>query len=185
MRLALVAIAAAIINVTFVSQATAQKTIAKPGQTISVTATIERIDAARRFVVLRNEDESEVGVFAPEEFARFNELRVGDTVTITYYDSVVYRLRRPGAPRPRVSEEVAAIESKSPLPGATFSHQITETVTVEAVNVDTSTITVTGLDGRTASRHVDDASELAGVKPGDHIDITYTEALLATGTNSF
>jgi len=119
-------------------------------------------------------------VFAPPEFTRLNELRTGDTVTITYYESIVYRFRRPGSPRPTVSEEVAAVESKSALPGATFSHQLTETVTVKAVDRDVPSITVIGRDGRTVSRHVDNSSDLAGVNPGDHIDITYTEALLAT-----
>jgi hypothetical protein len=133
---------------------------------------------------LRNDDGSEVGVFAPPEFARLNELRIGDIVTITYYDSVVDRWRRPGSPRPPASEEVAAVENKSPLPGATFSHQLTERVTVQAVNPDTSSITVVGREGRAVTRRVDQVADLAGVKPGDQIDITYTEALLATVTRA-
>src|SRR5262245_52275261 len=108
--------------------AIAQKTITRSGETITATATVQQIDLARRYVVLRGDDGAEIGVFAPPEFVRLNEIRVGDAVTITYYESIVYRIHRPGTPRPPVSEEVTAVESKSALPGATFSHQVTERV---------------------------------------------------------
>jgi hypothetical protein len=45
-------------------------------------------------------------------------------------------------------------------------------------------ITVVGRDGRTISRHVHNPSDLEGVKKGDHIDITYTNALLASVTRA-
>ena len=179
-------IGAAIIAVaSLTSPAAAQKTVTEAGATVSVTAAIREIDAAKQYVVLRSdEDGSDVGLFAPPEFARFNELRVGDRVTITYYESIVYRLRRPGSPRSPVSEEVAEAESKSALPGATYSHQLTESVTVKAVDPDHSSITVIGRDGRAVVRRVNDISNLEGIKPGDRIDITYTEALLAAVTRA-
>ena len=166
------------------SPLTAQTTVVTPGQIVTATATIGRIDLPTRFVALRGDDGSELGIFVPPDFTRLNELRVGDTVTITYYESIVYRLRRRGAPKPPVSEEVAASESTASLPGATLSHQLTERVTVKAVDRDAPSITVTDQHGRTVSRHVEHASDLDGVKPGDHIDITYTEAVLATVTRA-
>ena len=41
-----------------------------------------------------------------------------------------------------------------------------------------SVITVTTADGRTMSRRVDDRKNLEGVKAGDRIEITYTQALV-------
>jgi len=165
---------------TITSTVIAQKTGDGAGSTETATATIRRIDRTTRFVVLRGDDGSETGVFAPPEFKRFNELRVGDVVTITYYESVVSQLRRPRARKPSVSEEISATESTSALPGLTLSHQQTERVTVKAVDRDASSITVTNRHGRTVSRHVERLSDLDGVKRGDHVDITYTEAVLAT-----
>jgi len=169
---------------TITSPVIAQTTVVGAGRAETSTATIRRIDPTARFVVLRGDDGSEMGVFAPPEFTRLNELRVGDVVTITYYESVVSQLRRPRARKPSVSEEVTATESTSALPGVTLSHQQTERVTVNAVDRDASSITVTNRDGRTVSRHVERLSDLDGVKPGDHIDITYTEAVLATVTRA-
>ena len=165
-------------------QVAAQKTVTVPGDTETTTATIQRIDEPNRFVVVTGADGSGVGVFAPPEFTRFNELRVGDNVTITYYQSTVYKLRRRHARAPAVSEEVRAAESASPLPGANFEHQLTERVTVKAVNRGASLISVVGRDGQTITRRVHNPRDLNGVKPGDHIDITYTHAVLASVTRA-
>ncbi len=162
----------------------AQTTVIGPGQTETTTATIREVDLKTRSVVLRGDDGSTLRVFVPQEFTRLNELRIDDTVTITYYESIVYQLRRRRAPKPPVSEEVAVSETTASLPGATLSHQMTERVTVKAVDRDAPSITVTDQHGRTVSRHVERASDLDGVKRGDHIDITYTEAVLATVTRA-
>jgi len=162
----------------------AQRTLTRPGETLTGTATIKTIDAAKRFVVLSGDDGSEVGVFAPPEFTRFNELRTGDRVSFTYYESTVFRVRPAHGAKPAVSEEAAAIESSGALPGATFSHQSTATVTVEAVDRDAPSITVVTADRRVVSRKVEDRSLLDGIKRGDRIDITYTEALLANVTRA-
>jgi hypothetical protein len=158
----------------------AQRSLIGPSETATATATISRIDPVERFVSLRGDDGSEVGVFVPPEYGRFKELRVGDTVTVTYYESIVYQLRRPGAPKPPVSEEVAATDSQAALPGGTISRQTTERVTVRAIDRQAPSISVIGRNGRTTSRRVERASDLDGVKAGDQIDITYTEAVLVT-----
>jgi len=157
-----------------------QKTVAGPGATETTTAVIQKIDVPDRFVVLRGDDGRDVGVVAPPEFTRLNELRVGDRVTITYYESTVYQLKGRHDRRPDVAEEVAGVESDSRLPGGTLSHQVIERVTVKAVDRTSGSITVTGPSGGTSVRRVSRPADLDGVKKGDHIDITYTEAVLAS-----
>ena len=49
---------------------------------------------------------------------------------------------------------------------------------MKAVDPAIPSITVATSDGRTITRKVDQKSYLDGVKPGDKIDITYTEAVL-------
>ena len=53
-------------------------------------------------------------------------------------------------------------------------------MTVKAVDPAVPSITVTTDDGRTVSRKVEDKKNIEGVKPGDKIDITYTQALLTS-----
>jgi hypothetical protein len=51
---------------------------------------------------------------------------------------------------------------------------------VKAVDPAVPSITVTTDDGRTVSRRIEDKKNIEGVKPGDKIDITYTQALLTS-----
>ena len=53
-------------------------------------------------------------------------------------------------------------------------------MTVKAVDPSVPSITVTTDDGRTVSRKVEDKKNIEGVKAGDKIDITYTQALLTS-----
>ena len=62
-------------------------------------------------------------------------------------------------------------------PGGAIAAQETKTVTVKSVDMNVPSVTVTA-DGRTLTRKVGDKKTLAGVKPGDQIDITYTQGLL-------
>ena len=66
-------------------------------EAITETFTIEAIDSTARMVTLKDKDGNLEDVFCGPEVQRFDALKVGDTVTFRYYESVVSALRRPGA----------------------------------------------------------------------------------------
>lgn len=146
---------------------------------IETSATIEAIDHAERLVTLKDKDGNVDTVFAGPEVKRFDELKVGDTVTFRYYESVAYRIRKPGDPAPpAASGAPTVVAGKGERPGGTASHQQTVTVTVKAVDPKTPSITVATETGRTSTLKVEDKKKLEGVKVGDTIEVTYTEAVL-------
>jgi hypothetical protein len=155
------------------------KTVTKPGETMKVTATIQQIDATARRITFRNADGTEDTVVAGPEVQRFDELKVGDKVKMTYYESTVYQLRKGGSSKSS-SEAGSIIPGGRKLPGGTIARQTIQTVTVKAVDPSVPSITITTSDGRTVTRKVDKKSYLNGVQPGDKIDITYTEAVLVS-----
>ena len=65
------------------------------GDTITASGTVEKIDKANRQVTLKGADGQLVTVEVSTEAKRFDEVKVGDTVTITYVDAVVVRLKKP------------------------------------------------------------------------------------------
>ena len=91
------------------------QTVTKEG-TVTATATITAIDSATRSLTLRNEKGEQDTFTAGPDVTRFNQLKVGDTIRLTYYESLVLQLRKPGVadqwaecvkpvegrPRPRV-----------------------------------------------------------------------------------
>jgi hypothetical protein len=155
------------------------KTVTKHGETIKVTTTIQAIDTTARRITFRDADGTEDTVYAGPEVQRFNELKVGDQVTLTYYESTVYQLRKGGTSK-MATEAGSVIPGGGKMPGGTMARQTIQTVTVKSVDPAVPSITVTTANGRTVTRKVDKKSYLNGVKPGDKIDITYTEALLAS-----
>jgi Cu/Ag efflux protein CusF len=148
--------------------------------TITATATIEAIDLTSRHVTLKN-DKGEQDTFSVSPaVTRFNELKVGDKVKMTYYESLVFQVRKPGEKSSGASDEAALNRAKGALPGGTIATQEKRTVTVKAVDPAVPSITVTTDDGRTVSRRIEDKKNIEGVKPGDKIDITYTQAILTS-----
>jgi Cu/Ag efflux protein CusF len=145
---------------------------------VSATATITKIDPATRMVTLRNEKGEEDTLTAGPAVARFDELKVGQKVKVTYYESIVFQLRKPGEAVDPKSDDLAFARAKSGLPAGAVATQQKRTVTVKSIDEKVPSITVTTEDGRVVSRTIQDKSKLANVKPGDKIDITYTQAML-------
>jgi len=154
----------------------AGKTVTKQNQ-VTAAFSIVAIDPATRSITLRSEKGDEDTFTVGPEVTRFNELKVGDTIKATYYEALVFQLRKPGTPVPTAGSVVAG-GRLSDVPGAALGAQQTTTVTVKAVDMNTPSITVTTSDGRTLTRKIEDKKNLEGVNPGDQIDVTYTQALL-------
>jgi hypothetical protein len=151
---------------------------------IKISATIQAIDATSRTVTLRDEKGNEDTFAIGETVQRFNELKVGQRVNITYYESLVLQLVKPGEPGGGQSLEAALNRAKSALPAGSISTQEKATVTVKAVDMTIPSLTVTTPDGRTVTRKIEQKKYLEGVKPGDKIDITMTRAFVTSVENA-
>jgi Cu/Ag efflux protein CusF len=151
---------------------------------VTINATIQAIDAGTRTIVLRDDKGNEDSYTVGPAVARFNELKVGQKVNITYYESMVFQLVKPGQPSSGESFEAALSRAKSALPAGTVATQDKATVTVKAVDPSVPSITVTTADGRVVTRKIEDKKNIEGVKPGDKIDITYTRAIVTSVQNS-
>jgi hypothetical protein len=148
---------------------------------ITAKGTIEAIAPDRRAVTVKFDSGYSEVVSVSPAVKRFNEVKVGDKVTLKYYESVVLYLRKPGdtspAP-PESSDKSAATPGVGQHPGGTAARQRKATVTVVSVDKTTPAIPVKTADGSTDTRRIHDAKTLEGVSPGDKIDNTYTEARL-------
>jgi Cu/Ag efflux protein CusF len=147
--------------------------------TTTIKSTIEAIDHDHRLVTLKAKDGTTETIYAPPEVRRFDELKVGDQVTFTYQESLVYHIRKPGEPvPPSTTDEPAVVRNATEKPSGSVTQQQTATVLVKAIDMKAPSVTVQTEDGRTESFHVEDKGNLKGLQPGDHVVIMYTEALL-------
>ena len=167
---------AALLAAVFVPGASAQQAKSQ-AEVVTETFTIVAIDQTNRMVTLKDKDGYTDSIYAGPEVKRFNELKVGDKVTVRYHESVVYQIQKPGATPVPSGEQAGIVRGKGPKPGGTISRQITATVTVTAIDMKVPSVTIKTEDGSISSFKVEDKKNLEGVKVGDRVQITYTEAL--------
>ena len=172
--------AAALVVVTAISAASQTSKPPSPSDPnaskVTVAATIEAIDKSSRLVTLKGPKGNLATVYADESVKRFDELKVGDTVTATYYESVAGHVRKPGEPAPPATS--AAVTPSKGGPGATAAVQETASVTVQAIDRANQSVTVKRQDGGVVSFRVKEPKYLEAAKVGDTVDITFTRALL-------
>jgi hypothetical protein len=148
-----------------------------PGEMETVTATVEAVDQTTRTLSLKLADGTYETIVAPASVQRFDAIKVGDTLTATYYDNIVLRVKKPGEKDVDAASE-AMTKTPGMAPGATAAKQRTITATITAIDMKVPSITFSGPNNWKYSSRVQDLNALKQVKVGDKIDITWTEALL-------
>ena len=147
-----------------------------PGESRTVTATVEAIEPARRNVTVKKPDGTYEVFYVPSSVKKFETLKVGDTVTARYYDNIVLRVKPAGeAP---VDTSASAVTRAKDAAAGTAAHQRTITATITAIDPAVPSIAFAGPNGWKYSTRVEDKEALAKVKVGDKVDITWTEALI-------
>jgi hypothetical protein len=147
------------------------------GESITTTVTIEAIEQSTRILTVKDEKGVYEMVQAPAGMTRFSSLKVGDKVTLRYYDNVVVRLKRPGEAAVDV-DSAALTRAPGNAPGGTAATQRTITVVVTAKDPKTNAVTVRGPNNYVYSRKVSEKKVFDTLKVGDQLDMTWTEALL-------
>ena len=175
-NLTLTLIAAAAFVLPLAGTAMAQsKTIV--GDTQVVSATIESIERSTRSVTLKKDNGEYVTITAPPEVAKFDAMKVGDKITVRYYDNVVLRLKAPGE-KDKDTDTAGLTGTTGAKPGGTGATQRTITATITQLDPKIPSITFSGPNGWKYSSKVADKNAIKNVKVGDKVDITWTEAVL-------
>jgi len=145
---------------------------------VSAAFTIEAIDHSTRVVTLRNKAGLLEEVYCGPEVQRFDALKVGDTVTFRYFETIVTGLSKPGA----VAPPSTTVTRTAGAPGGSIARQTSATVTIETIDAKTPAVTVRTPSGGRSTFRVQDARNLEGYKAGDQVTITYTRGLAVSVT---
>jgi hypothetical protein len=146
------------------------------GAVATVTGTITAIDYSARTVSVQFPDKTTKTVKVGPDVSRFAALKVGDSVTLTATESVVFSIAKPGSVVP--AQTVAAATGAGVKPSGGVSDTVTTIVTVTALDLTVPSITVQAADGGVSSFKVADVRNVAGVKVGDRIQISYNRSLV-------
>src|SRR5436190_307039 len=145
---------------------------------VSTTATVEDVDQRTRMVTLRTADGEIVHFQGDESMRNLPQVRKGDQVTATYYESIALRLREAEGEQPRiaVSEQV----ERAPLgekPAGMVVRNATLTAKVAAIDRARETVTLEGPQGGKITLKVQDPANLERAHVGHLVEATYREAV--------
>jgi hypothetical protein len=159
---------------------------AKPVPTVGedllaeITATVEALNVETRELTLKGPLGNVLTVTVDPQVKRLAEFKVGDAVVLTYYASIAAELRAPTAEEKLTPLVVLEDMAKAPAgtaPAAGGLRLLKAVVTIEGLDRSTSTATVKGPRGNSATVSVKSPSVLASLHLGDTVVLTYTEAL--------
>jgi hypothetical protein len=145
-----------------------------------VMGTVEAVDHTGRSVTIRLQPGNLVTLDVPPNAARFDQVKVGDTIKATYYDRVSIRMKPAGEAAVDRVLEPALTATPGALPGATTTRQRVTTVTITGWDAANKVVSFNGPTGAAYTRRLLDSTDpkiVEGLKAGDRVDITRTEAV--------
>jgi hypothetical protein len=147
---------------------------------VSLTATVEAIDYTNREVTLKGPLGNEATFTVDQRVKRLDEVKVGDQIRADYYISVAAELRKPTPEEEKNPLVVLDAAGKAPpgtSPAAGGLRRLKVVATIEGLDRPSQTVTLKGPRGRYLTVRVADPARLTQARIGDHVVITYTEAL--------
>lgn len=150
---------------------------ASMAKAVTVTATVAAVDMKNRVVTLKGPEGNEFAVAAGSAVKNLGKIQVGDTVDATYMQAVALDFQKGDGIRMSVSTGAADTAGAGNMPGAAALKRTTIVTNIWAMNEAQGTVTVLGPYGQLTEVHLKDPSQLSGVKVGDQMKITYTQAV--------
>jgi hypothetical protein len=147
-------------------------------QEVTVTATVEKVDVKERRVTLRGPDGTTETIHVGPEVRNLPQLKRGDSVIATYYQSIAYEVVKPG--EAKLGEEgVGGLATAAPgdKPGAVGGKVLTLVADIVKIDRNNQQVVLKGAKGKIVTVDVQRPEVFDKVKVGDRVEITYTEAV--------
>jgi Cu/Ag efflux protein CusF len=136
----------------------------------TITARVDRIEKTPRLVTLKTADNQFKTIHVDPTLTVFDQLRVGDTVTVRYVESTVVALKPQAAlSPPRDTTEEARRAGKTDVVS-----QQKAVVTIEGIDPGRQFVTFRWENGSRMVRPVYDKRLLEGLRAGDRVEVTMT-----------
>lgn len=149
----------------------------------TVTAEVKGIDRAARLVTLQTPDGQTKTIQVPEEARNFDQIKVGDKVTMDYLQAVAVDIRKAGEMKPPTEKTTVEVAPKGEKPSGKMVKTTQMTANVEAIDPSKHMVTLKGPQGNSVTLEVDPQVKLDKIKVGDKVDVQYTEALAINVTS--
>jgi len=147
--------------------------------TTEITAKVTAVDPAQRTVTLQGASGKTRTIEVGDQVHNFDQIKVGDTVHAKYTQALALELKKGAATMGTPTAEGAITPPPAPgaKPGGTIARKVTAMTEVVAVDPAKQMVTLRGPEGNEVDVNVQDPNQLKNIKKGDHVEVTYVEAL--------
>ena len=169
-------IASAIVTLILLSGVQAQngETV---GQSVTVTAKVLSVDQKTRKVKIKTDAGKKYSFIAGPNVVNLPQVKKDDIITVVYTEAIGYQVRKHNKQTGVTVTDAAAAAEPGQKPAGAVMQQTTVAVTITAIDATVPSVTFKGPDGDIKTIKIKDPQKLNGVKVGDVVDITYTEAI--------
>ncbi|MGJ7506544.1 hypothetical protein [Variovorax sp. GT1P44] len=173
-------------TVVFTGAAFAQQPVQQPirvmdagnmAKAVTITATVAAIDMKNRVITLKGPEGNEFAVKAGSAVKGLDKIQVGDSVDATYVRAEALDFQKGDGIRMAARTVAADAAGSAGMPGAAAVERTTVVTNIWAINEAQGNVTVLGPHGHLTEVHLKDPTQLIGVKVGDQMKITYTQAV--------
>jgi hypothetical protein len=172
--------AASVVVAAFAVTAAAAPKPFEKGETRQASATVESVDPATRLIQLKAEN-GPLSFVAGPEVKNLSQVHVGDKVNVTYYVGIAAKVVKSNAPIVAHQESNStSVADAGAKPSGKVVRNITTTVKIDSVDTSLNTIAFHRADGGARTLAVESPegkSFIRTLKPGDLVDVTYTESI--------
>jgi len=150
----------------------------KVAEGVQLQGKFKSVDQKTRQVVIVGPNGNVFKTTLGDEVKNFNQIKVGDIVTLTHVEILAADIKKPAKAeiRERIETEKAVTAKLGDKPAAAIERQVTIVADVTAVDEKKGTLTVRGAT-RTLEIKVKDPKVLKGIKVGSQIEALVTEII--------
>jgi len=147
-------------------------------EAVQIQGKVKSINKANRSVIVSGPQGKEVLFNLGDEVRNFEQIRVGDLVTLTYAQALALELRKVenNGIRERVESEQAVRAPLGDRPAGAIEKTVQIVANVVAINPKAQTLSLRGAK-RTVELAVNDPAMLKDIKVGNQVAAKYVEAV--------
>lgn len=150
---------------------------------VMMQATVQAINANERIIVLADDAGNVQTIEVDPEVKNFDQIALGDIVTVEYFESVALYLGSPDSKPGEFATQITQTAEKGDRPGMVVIDVVEIIATVEAIDKENRKVKLKGADGNVVKLKVDPSmGDMENIKVGDMVHARYTEAVAVSVT---
>jgi hypothetical protein len=154
-------------------------------KTTQASVTVTKLDVANRHLTVKDDAGEEYTIDVDPAVKNLQQVKVGDKINLTYYQSVAASMSKAGDPTKATDQVETQTAKAGERPGASAKSTTSVPVTIVSVDTQKNVVKFRGNDDLVRTTDVmspEGKAFIKNLKAGDQVMLTYTESVAISVT---